>query len=294
MTEQIVNEYLKVYICKKGAQLWSIQDHQNTEYLWQGDTTYWADRAIHLFPYIARLTDGKYCCNGHTYEMDIHGFLKDMILEVKTKCKDEIEFELKSTEGTKKQYPFEFVCRIKYKLEGKELRITYHIENRDKKVMYFGVGGHPGFNVPLQQGLAFEDYYLEFHESREVIRVGMSEDCFVNGKNDQFPLKDDRKIPLNHSLFDNDAIILKNMADKVTLKSDKDTKSIMIVYPGMKFLGIWHKPRTDAPYICIEPWSSLPSREGIIEDIARQNDLISLRSGEVYNNTWSIAIGCNA
>ena len=28
--------------------------------------------------------------------------------------------------------------------------------------MYFGLGGHPGFNVPLEAGLSFEDYCLEF------------------------------------------------------------------------------------------------------------------------------------
>ena len=28
--------------------------------------------------------------------------------------------------------------------------------------MYFGVGGHPGFAVPLEKGLAFEDYCLQF------------------------------------------------------------------------------------------------------------------------------------
>ena len=29
--------------------------------------------------------------------------------------------------------------------------------------MYFGIGGHPAFNVPLESSLTFEDYYLSFH-----------------------------------------------------------------------------------------------------------------------------------
>ena len=28
--------------------------------------------------------------------------------------------------------------------------------------MYFGIGGHPAFNVPLESSLTFEDYYLSF------------------------------------------------------------------------------------------------------------------------------------
>jgi galactose mutarotase-like enzyme len=58
----------------------------------------------------------------------------------------------------------------------------------------------------------------------------------------------------------------------------------------MKYLGLWHVPKTKAPYICIEPWSSLPSRQDIVEEFENQSDLISLPSGETYNNPWVITI----
>lgn len=37
------------------------------------------------------------------------------------------------------------------------------------------------------------------------------------------------------------------------LTSDKGKKSIHVNYPDMPYLGLWHWPKTDAPYICIEP-----------------------------------------
>ena len=60
MLYNIRNEELSVDINTAGASLWSIKDKDGTEYLWQGDKTYWGDRAPNLFPYIARMTDKRY------------------------------------------------------------------------------------------------------------------------------------------------------------------------------------------------------------------------------------------
>jgi galactose mutarotase-like enzyme len=58
----------------------------------------------------------------------------------------------------------------------------------------------------------------------------------------------------------------------------------------MGYLGLWHWPRTDAPYICIEPWCSLPSFAGQIAVFEEQKDLISLPAGQIYRNIWTIEI----
>jgi galactose mutarotase-like enzyme len=49
-------------------------------------------------------------------------------------------------------------------------------------------------------------------------------------------------------------------------------------------------PGTDAPYICLEPWSSLPAHQDVIEDLQTQEDLISLEAGKTYRTTWSLKI----
>ena len=82
----------------------------------------------------------------------------------------------------------------------------------------------------------------------------------------------------------------RNMADEITLKSDKGTRQVKISYPDMPCLGIWHAPNTEAPYVCIEPWTSLPSRQDIVEEFKYKSDLIRLTPGEQYVNTWTISI----
>ena len=160
----------------------------------------------------------------------------------------------------------------------------------DEKTMYFGVGAHPGFNVPFEKNTSFEDYYMEFASAKDVKRVGFSEDCFVTGELEAFSLEKGVKLPVAHDMFDDDAIVLTNMASGVTLKAKKSNKGVRVTYPNMSYLGIWHMPKTDAPYVCIEPWSSLPSRKGMVEDIKKQSDLISLNPNCEYENQIAIEI----
>ncbi len=292
MVYTIENDKMKVQMSDKGAELMSIEGRDGTEYLWQGDTAYWGDRAPNLFPYIARLTQGKYTVNGKTYEMDIHGFVKDSRLEVESRETDKIVWKLTQSGQTKKVYPFDFVYRVCYALQDDTLQICFSVENPNEIPMYFGIGGHPGFCVPLDKNLCFEDYYLQF-EPADVpnpVRVGISPTCFVDGKDKEYPLEAGGKISMNHHLFDDDAIVLTKMPKAVTLKSDKSTHSVRVEYPQMEYLGFWHMPHTDAPYVCIEPWSSLPSRQDVVEDLATQPGLVHLEAGATYKNHWTIRI----
>ena len=229
--------------------------------------------------------------DGQEYEMPIHGFAPQSRFHLIHKSEDSMTFELRSSEETLRMYPRNFAFRVVYALSESTLSVRYEIENCDQKTMYFGLGGHPGFNVPLEQGLCFEDYVLRFERPCTPVRLGFSEDCFVNGKDVPFGLEDDRTLPLSHKLFDDDAIILKNMCREITLKSSKHF--IRVSYPQMAYLGLWHWPKTDAPYVCIEPWTSLPARQNVVEDFGCKSDLLHLLPGKTYENIWTITIGRN-
>lgn len=290
MKYKINNPFLTAEISSKGGELLSIKDKAGREYIWQGDEATWPDHGPNLFPYIGRMTDQSYRYKGQLYHMNIHGFLPYMEMEKKVQTEDTLTLCLKSSDLTMEQYPFAFVLEITWKLSDTKLDITYCIQNMDEETMYFGIGGHPGFCVPIEEGLSFEDYRLDFGECKDVKEILLSEDCFVLDKSRSFPLKDDRYIPLSHRLFDHDSIILKDMPKKVKISSEKAAGEIQVTFEDMNYLGIWHWPHAEVNYVCIEPWSSLPSRKGIVEDLATQPNLLSLESKKVYTNTWSISI----
>ena len=113
---------------------------------------------------------------------------------------------------------------------------------------------------------------------------------YINGHDEEYPLRDSRFIDLRHDLFDEDAVILKNMAREVTLRSKISGRGVTVTYPDLPYLGIWHWPKTDAPYVCIEPWSSIPSRQDVVEEFACKSDMIQLGAGKTYETVWSIAV----
>ena len=82
--------------------------------------------------------------------------------------------------------------------------------------------------------------------------------------------------------------MLKNMSREVTLRSRKSGHGVRLTFPQMTYLGLWHRPKTQAPYLCIEPWTSIPARQDVVEDLGCKSDLISLLPGDTYRNTWFV------
>ena len=287
MLAHIENDHLQVIVADAGAELMSIRSTDGVEYLWQGDPAYWSDRAPNIFPYVARLTNGCYTYQGKTYHLPIHGFAPTAKFAVAENEKTSVTFTLESNPEFYEMYPFLFRFSIRYYLEGASLHVEMKVENLDEKAMYFGLGGHPGICVPMEEGLDFTDYFLEFPDA-ELRRVEFTPACFITGKEDPFPLENHR-LPLSHDMFDEDAIVLKGVPGKVTLRSEKGKRAVTLEAPDLPVYGFWHMPKTDAPYICLEPWSSIPSRQDVVEDLETQEDLIRLDAGKTYVTTWSLA-----
>jgi galactose mutarotase-like enzyme len=290
MIYEIKNDALTIKIDSLGGQVISIKKNDGTEYLWQGDERYWNRCAPNLFPFVGRLTEERYIYDGKSYDMTIHGFLSNAQLSCKYVSGDKIIFTLTAGADTKKIYPFDFSFNLTYGLQANTLVIEYQVVNDDNKDMYFGLGGHPGFRVPLEAGLDFTDFYLEFDDAKLPMKEIFSDTCFVTGNKEPFSLKKGRILPLNHGLFDKDAVVLSGTGRAVTLKSDKTDRAVRVEYPQMPYLGLWHRPKTDAPYICIEPWLSLPAKDNEVIELTRKEDFIRLKSKDTYVNTWSIII----
>lgn len=283
------NNYIKIELNDYGAEMQSIVK-DGKEYLWVADEKYWNEHSPILFPFVGRLTEGKYQLKGKEYSQIIHGFARQFTYEVLENTEKSITFSLKDNEQTWEQYPYHFELQISYTLEENKITVGYLVKNLSEDTMYFGIGGHPGFNLPLDEGLVFEDYYLEFERKCQPERIGFTKACFLNGQNENFLLEDDQRLSLKHNLFDQDAIVLQHMADCVTLKSDKGNRKVTVSYPDMSYLGIWHNPFTEAPFVAIEPWGSLPFRQDVVEDIQYRSDYVKLKAGLEYCNQWTITI----
>lgn len=287
----IENESLMVSVSTLGGELMSIKSKDNgIEYLWQGDKKYWGGRAPNMFPICGRLWDGKYTYLGKEYTMPNHGIARSSELALVDKKNDEITLSLVANEQTKEKYPFDFEYQINLKLVKNTLAVTYIVKNLDTKELIFAVGGHPAFNVPINNEGDFRNYFVQFEDECNALRVDFSKECFCTHNDKYYTQGGVKRINLDHSLFDDDAIFLYNTSKKITLGTSLNDHSVTLSFPKMKYVGLWHAPKTDAPYICIEPWSSIPATHGVVDDLLTKEQMNHLPSGYTYKNTYTITI----
>jgi len=187
---------------------------------------------------------------------------------------------LTDSEATREVYPFRFELDVWYILEGSKLTNRFVMKNPDaSEVLPITVGGHPGFNVPLDGKGAFTDYYLEFANECSPDTINLTERCLRDCTRSAFPLENGKILRLRHDLFDHDAIFLARADSTVTLKSDKTERSVTLTYPDMPYVGVWHKPKMEAPFVCVEPWCGLPGIDDVMEDMETRSDMYRVQPG---------------
>ncbi len=289
MNYVIENEKLKVQISDYGAELVSVYSkEQNRECLWQPDVRYWDRQAPVLFPVCGRFFNGQYVYRSNTYQMDCHGFGWTSNFTVVSSEPTTITFELTDNEETHKTYPFSFVFQVKYTLEKSTVKTDMYVKNTGNDKMYFSVGGHPGFKVPMSDGEEFEDYYVDFGEkcSPEIIHHFHSGNDF-----EPYPLADGQTLPLTHPLFDEDGVFLRKTTGFAAIRSKKSDRAIEVKYHNFPNVGIWHWPFTDANYVCIEPWRTLPCSNRKIPDLEKgEINLLTLDPECEYTNGFEFKI----
>ncbi len=288
---EIENDVTSVVINTFGGSLESIKSKESgLEYLWQGDPTYWREKAPILFPIVGRLYKQTYTLDGETYNIGLHGFLKNTEMHVDEKKTDSVTLSIHDTEETRKVYPFNFTFRIIYKLEDYTVNISFQVENEDEKTLYCVMGGHPGFNVPLEEGLTFEDYDIVFPKHTVPMLIEFDDGVLPTGVRTAYPITDGTHLPLDRSLFTFDAVVFTEVPRSVSISSMKGSHGVTVAYPQMPYVGFWQKPNSDAPFLCVEPWSALPGRSGTIEDLSTMPDIISVAPDKTYTNDWSVTI----
>ena len=288
---KLENDYLTVTISEKGAEQTSLKNkHTGIEYLWQGDSSYWNRQAPVLFPFVGRLKDDQYQYENKTYSMSQHGFARDRVFTVMNQSEEEVTLSLLSDEESKKVYPFDFRLSITYHLNKEMLNISYKVENvNQNKPMYFSIGGHPGFNVPLTDDTTFEDYYLSFSpkHSRTVIPL---KGAYIDYENRTLG-QTNTDIALRWSLFSEDALIYETKDQNVfSILSDKTKHGISVSFTGFPYVGIWSPAKLEAPLVCIEPWYGIADTAGTSGLLEEKLGIQHLQAGEEFSCDYTIAV----
>ncbi|EAE4359016.1 aldose 1-epimerase family protein [Listeria monocytogenes] len=288
---KLENEVLLVEMKTAGAELTRIF-HKDTglEYLWNADSKFWVRHSPVLFPTVGRLVEDTYLVDGKPYHLGQHGFARDRDFQVVEQTEKSVRFELDADEDSLAVYPYKFKLSIIYTIEKNTVAVSYEVENTDNKRIYFSIGAHPAFNLPLTDGTTFEDYYLDFG-TEENLETLCLEGPYRSGEIKKVVDEAARYLPLNYDLFKNDALIFEALKQKeMTIKSDKTPHFVKVSFPEFPFVGVW-TAKAGTPFLCIEPWYGIADGAGESVELRDKAGIEHLEPEAVFASEYEITVG---
>lgn len=291
MSVKLENENIIVKISEMGAELTSVKRRDSgMEYMWTADPNFWGRHAPNLFPIVGRLKGDRYKYRDKTYFMTQHGFARDNEFDLVEKTSTMARLRLVDTEETQSIYPFHFQFDIIFRLTDQDmLGITYVVTNTDTHDIYFSVGGHPGFRVPLETGDKFTDYYVNVDPKRKYARSKLVGPYLENNLDTTF--NSDIPLRLRYDDYKDDAIILRLDGNPVSiiLAKLRESHGITMHVQDAKYLGIWTPYGKDAPFVCLEPWWGIADTVDADGLINHKYAINSLAPAQTFTGSYSLS-----
>lgn len=283
------NDKLKVQISEHGAELISAWNKEaELEYIWYGDPMYWGRHAPNLFPIVGRLQGDQYELAGQTYYMNQHGFARNMDFLIVSEQDDAVRLRLEDSESTRRIYPFAFIFDVIFTLNGSSLKVEYEVKNpASHDSLFFSVGGHPAFNLPLDGG-KFSDYYLSVTPEKFYDRIRLVGP--YSNPNVPTPFSSNIPLRLRQEDYHDDAIILKLDRQKTTflLARLANQHGMEMTIDNAQFVGVWTPAGKDAPFIAVEPWWGIADTVDATGNFKEKFGVNVLAAGDTFNGSYSM------
>lgn len=292
MREYVIqNEKLQLKVSEHGAEIRSlVKKEGKREIMFLADPAFWGRTSPILFPLVGNYWEKTSRYDGKDYHMSQHGFARDMDFTLEKQGASEIWLTLSDTEETREKYPFAFLLRVGYVLEGDTLKVCWEVENPNEGSLYFSLGGHPAFQCDLNHS------YLELSKKGEALQDSLL--CKIIEGDGSGCLSDREKaysleqgmLALSDALFDEDALIVEGrQADAVTL-CDGEKQPVLKVSFDAPLFGLWSPAGKKAPFVCIEPWYGRCDRKGFTGSLKEREYGNRIAQGEKFSAGYEIKV----
>ena len=282
MIYTLKNETLTVEISSRGAEIISIKENgSDKEYIWHGEE-FWFKHSPLLFPICGSITD-PCTYRGKEYKLSKHGFISTEEFSSVSVSDSELVLTARDTESTRAAYPFSFEFTATYILQGKSLTSRYQIKNLSGETMPYMFGLHPAF--VLHGDAPKEEFYLDFGEELTATQYRLVAP-FVN-QNGFDRLIPHGRLNITNEIYDKDTIILEGTDRRIDFVSPYGKVFGMEWSDGFNILCVWKWPDDRARYICIEPWTSIPS-DGSVTDNLEVKNMKRLGVGETDEYSYTL------
>lgn len=252
------------------------------EYLYDGDPFYYGRTSPTLFPVVGRFLSDTYYEGNRAYHMDMNGFAMNRNFVTERQSDSAATFRLCADERTRASYPFAFVLRVTYALDGRGISVTYAVENHGAEDMPFCLGCHTAYRWPLLDGEDPNDYALRFEREESLVSFNpfnWREEGFVSGK----------ARPLSHALFENYTRSMTHIRSEwIELAHAQSGHGVRIHRAEMPYLAMWTLPDEGARFVCLEPCTGVHA--GAATTLHERDGSITLRPGGRAERRFSIEL----
>ena len=283
------NDVIRIEVDSHGAELKSlVKKETGAEYMWCADAKYWGRTSPVLFPVVGNVSGKQYRTKGKTFDMGQHGFARDMEFTLESQTDNEIWFVLRSNEETLAKYPYEFVLKLGYRLDGAKVEVLWHVENPSEEELPFAIGGHPAFYCPVTSGGKQSDCYIQFDVAGS-LKCSTIDGYLVGDRGDTYELEDGM-LRIDEHLFDNDALIIEKQNIKKVSLCDPKKQAFLTIEMDAPLFGIWRPADPGAPFVCIEPWYGRSDRIGYAGELRDREYENVLAAGENWDAGYTILV----
>ena len=283
------NDKIRIEIDSHGAELKSlVKKETGAEYMLCADAKYWGRSSPVLFPVVGNVSGKQYRTKGKTFDMGQHGFARDMEFTLESQTDNEIWFVLRSNEETLAKYPYEFVLKLGYRLDGAKVEVLWHVENPSEEELPFAIGGHPAFYCPVTSGGKQSDCYIQFDIAGS-LKCSTIDGYLVGDRVDTYELEDGM-LRIDEHLFDNDALIIEKQNIKKVSLCDPKKQAFLTIEMDAPLFGIWRPADPGAPFVCIEPWYGRSDRIGYAGELRDREYENVLAAGENWDAGYTILV----
>lgn len=273
-------------ILAHGAELCSLKAADGLELMWQAGPE-WPRHSPLLFPIIGEVRREQIRVRGKVYSMLRHGVARDHGFAWVDRSPQSCKLVQTDTAETRSRFPFAYKLTLTYTLRDADLELALAIENPGDEVLPASIGGHPAFRWPLLPGLPKESYRLTFSADEPAPIRRLKHGLLLPDPRPS-PIRG-RTLDLSERLFDDDAIILDQLAStQVTYAADKGP-SLEVAWDGFRQLGIWSKPG-GAPFLCIEPWYGFASPIDFDGEFTDKPGLMHIPPGGTRSFRYTIGV----
>ena len=282
MIYTIKNEFLAVEISSSGAEILSIKTlGDGKDYVWDGKEL-WFKHAPLLFPICGAITE-PYTYRGKEYHMEKHGFLWKYEFTLESIDDSSVVLSARENEATLAQYPFSFEFTARYTLDGKRLVSDYTVKNTSAEAMPYMFGLHPALR--LHGDAPKESFFIDFGEELTAGQNDITGGTIMQTPHDR--VIPDGKLHITNEIYDFDTIILSRIPKRVNLVSPYGKVLGMTWSDKFNYLCVWKHPDDAARFICIEPWTHIPSERKSTDDLDKKS-AYRLGAGECDEYSYTI------